>query len=307
MGYSKRINPAAIVALKEALSVVYWYKKDLRTFLTSSLTHTEILATINWEDYKREIVDKVISILTSREEDFQDDLLNLITATCSITDFSHLSAIDDGPAKVRKAQEAVNALRELAKDHQALFEQQQQTAKARALHAEQLAEITTFKHELQRYHEAYCQLVLSTNAQERGYKLEKLLIDLAALFDLDPRASYKITGEQIDGAFTLGNTDFIFEAKWQNEPVRAKELDSLASKVQRKLDNTLGLFLSISGFSEDAISAYYSSGRRVLLLMDGSDLNAVLEGRIDYRELLLRKRRAAAQTGDIYYRFADMS
>jgi hypothetical protein len=37
-----------------------------------------------------------------------------------------------------------------------------------------------------------------------------------------------------------------------------------------------------------------------MLLMDGSDIMAILEGRIDLVQLLLRKRRAAAQTGNIY-------
>jgi hypothetical protein len=74
--------------------------------------------------------------------------------------------------------------------------------------------------------------------------------------------------------------------------VGSADLDVLAGK-SRKLDNTLGLFLSINGFSEDGAKAH-SSGRRVMLLMDGSDLMAVLEGRIDLIQLLLRKRREVA-------------
>ena len=151
----------------------------------------------------------------------------------------------------------------------------------------------------------YCQLVTSNDLQGRGYRLEEMLKQLFELFDLDPKASFKIEGEQIDGAFTFDSVDYLFEAKWQNELVRANALDSLASKVQRKLDNTLGLFLSINGFSPEGISAH-SSGRKVLLLMDGSDIMAVLDGRIELPELLKRKRRHAAQTGEIYMRYQDM-
>ena len=39
--------------------------------------------------------------------------------------------------------------------------------------------------------------------------------------------------------------------------------------------------------------------------MDGEDLYAVLEGRIDLPEVLHRKRRHASQTGDIYIRVRD--
>ena len=129
--------------------------------------------------------------------------------------------------------------------------------------------------------------------------MEKLLRRLFEIFDLDPKASFKITGEQIDGAFTFDSTDYLFEGKWQKELVAAADLDSLAGKLGRKLDNTLGLFLSINGFSPDGVAAY-SSGRKLMLLMDGGDLMAVLEQRIDFVDLLRRKRRHASQTGEIY-------
>jgi hypothetical protein len=111
--------------------------------------------------------------------------------------------------------------------------------------------------------------------------------------------------ERVDGAFTFDATDYLFEAKWEEGLVGAADLDVLAGKLGRKLDNTLGLFLSINGFSGDGVKAH-SSGRRMMLLMDGSDLMAVLEGRIDLVQLLLRKRREASQTGNIYLRIHEM-
>ena len=151
----------------------------------------------------------------------------------------------------------------------------------------------------------YRDLLRSQDPQGRGYKLERILKGLFELFDLDPKASFKVVGEQIDGAFTFDNTDFLLEAKWQQDPVRASDLDALAGKLSRKLDNTLGLYLSINGYSEDGVRAH-SSGRRLLLLMDGSDLMAVMEGRMDLVQLLLRKRRAAAQSGNIYLRIHEI-
>jgi len=43
-----------------------------------------------------------------------------------------------------------------------------------------------------------------------------------------------------------------------------------------------------------------------LILMDGADLMAVLEGRIDLGTLLLRKRRHASQTGNIYLKIHEL-
>jgi restriction endonuclease Mrr len=125
------------------------------------------------------------------------------------------------------------------------------------------------------------------------------MYDLFELFDLDPKASFRNTGEQIDGAFSLEGTDYLFEAKWQQELVNAAALDAFASKVRRKLENTLGVFLSINGYSQDGVAAH-SAGGAVIILMDGADLMAVLEERIDFVSLLLRKKRHASQTGSIY-------
>jgi restriction endonuclease Mrr len=97
----------------------------------------------------------------------------------------------------------------------------------------------------------------------------------------------------------VDGTDYLFEAKWQKKPVQIQPLDAFAAKVQRNLDNTLGLFLAINGFSADAIQAH-SRARPSIVLMDGADLMAVLEERIDFVTLLLRKKRHAAQTGSIY-------
>ena len=67
------------------------------------------------------------------------------------------------------------------------------------------------------------------------------------------KSSFKIIGEQIDGAFTFDGTDFLLEAKWQKEPIPASELYAFGGKITNKLKNTLGLFISIDGFSKDGI------------------------------------------------------
>jgi hypothetical protein len=170
---------------------------------------------------------------------------------------------------------------------------------------EALLRTTTVRNVLGGLTKEYVKLLGSKELQQRGYRLEKIMRELFVLFDLDPRASFKLVGEQIDGAFTFEATDYLFEGKWQQEAVSAGDLDALAGKLSRKLDNTLGLFLSVNGFSEDGVKAH-SSGRRLMLLMDGSDLMAVLEGRIDLIQLLLRKRREASQTGTIYLRIHEI-
>ena len=297
----KKISSGAIVALKEALTCLYWYKSDLRTFLTSCLTDPRILSTLDWGDYKRNIVSNLIDRLDRNQEMFQTDLLRLLTEVARISDFSHLRRLEDGDQKAERAEAAVCALRELVDVHETTLEEQHRIEERRRKTHENLLAKTAVQEKLQEMQKEYSLLVTSDDPHKRGYRLERIIRELFELFDLDPKASFKIVGEQIDGAFTFEGTDYLFEAKWQQNLVGAADLDSLAGKLGRKLDNTLGLYLSINGFSEDGIKAH-AAGRRLILLMDGRDLMAVIDGHIDLVQLLMRKRRHASRTGDIYLR-----
>jgi len=301
----RKIAPAADVALKEALANLYWYKSDLRSFLTSTLGNTALLGALNWEDYKRNIVSSLVDYMTKRGEQYQGELLRLMSEVSRVDDFSHLEQLEGGREKAAKARAAVGALRKLSHGHDSLVDEQKKEEERRRLAHEQLLRKTAVRKSLDALNKEYMPLLTDPDHQRRGYRLEKILRSLFEICDLDPRASFKIVGEQIDGAFSFETTDYLFEGKWQQEPVGAAELDVLAGKLSRKLDNTLGLFLSVNGFSEDGVKAH-SSGRRVMILMDGSDLMAVLEGRIDLIQLLLRKRREASQTGNIYLRLHEV-
>ena len=301
----KIIAPVASNALKEALTSIYWYKSDLRSFIMNTISDSSLLARINWEDYKRNIVANIIDFLSNHQETYQNDLLKLIVEVIKIDDFSHLRRLEDGKEKEERAKNAVVALKKLTIQHYDLMEEEKKKEQKRKKTYEKILKNKGVSERLEVIKKEYFNLIGSADPQKRGFKLEKVLKKLFLLFDLDPKASFRIIGEQIDGAFTFDNTDYLFEAKWQQEPVGIKDLDGFSGKLTRKLDNTLGLFFSVNSFSEDAVKAH-SSGRRLMILMDGSDLMAVIEGRIDLIELLLRKRRHASQTGVIYLKIHEI-
>jgi len=301
----KVIASAAINALKEALTNIYWYKSDLRSFIMNTISEPSILSRLNWNEYKRNIVTTLIDFLSRNQDIYQNDLLRLMTEVIKINDFSHLERLDDGKKKAQKAKESVKALETLLKGHSDLIEEQKKYEERRKHIHEKILKTTGVKEKLEKLRKEYFLLVSSTEHQKRGYQLEKILKELFTLFDLDPKAAFKVKGEQIDGAFTFENTDYLLEARWQQDPVSTKELDSFSGKLGRKLENTLGLFLSINGFSEDSVKAH-AAGRKLMILVDGSDLMAVLEGRIDLIQLLLRKRRHASQTGNIYLKIHEI-
>ena len=250
----KKIAPAAIQALKEALTHVYWFKNDLRSFLSNCVSDHKVLSRLNWNEYKRNIVATLIDHLSMNEATYQNDIIRLMSEVSNITDFTHLRNLEDGDTKAKKANDYVEALRAQLKGHQDIVKEQKIIVERRKQANERLAKVDAVQKELDALKIKFNELVSSDNLQQRGFDLEKFLKQLFDLFDLDPRAAFRISGEQIDGSFSFEGTDFLLEAKWQNMPIGAKELDSLASKLARKLDNTLGLFVSINGFSDNAVN-----------------------------------------------------
>ena len=296
---AKQLSPAGIMALKEALCSVYWYKNELRGFLQLCLSNPAILNSFNWKNYKRQIASDVIDYLVTNPSTHLGDLTKICYEICKITDFSHLKALDDGPQKVEKARTAVNQLKQLVEPHQGLQKEQDDIKRRQELAVKKLKENAAVRQKVGAIKTRYMTCVGSDNTQARGFELERLMYDVFELFDLDPKVSFKNFGEQIDGAFSLDGTEYLFEAKWHKELVNKADLSIFSAKVRTKLENTLGVFLSINGFSPDGVAAHQAGGTSILL-MDGGDLMAVFEERIDFTSLLLRKKRHAAQTGQIY-------
>ena len=131
--------------------------------------------------------------------------------------------------------------------------------------------------------------------QARGYAYEKFLKNTFDAYELDPRASFRNIGEQIDGSFVLGNDTYLLEAKWQNEPTGAADLHVFEGKLREKADWSRGLFVSNSGFSQDGIVAVGRAKRFVC--MDGYDFSEMLSRRISFVEVIKRKVRRAVETG----------
>ncbi|MGE6402247.1 restriction endonuclease [Bacillus cereus] len=296
-----KISASAIQYLKEALCNIYWYKNDLKGFLLNCISDKTIIYKVDWSNYKRQIVSDIIDELMKNQERNLGDIRRILYEVTQMTSFRHLEQIEDGKRKAERAKASVYDLKRIIEDHDAQLKKEAVIRKKRIENMEKIKSSQALLTRLDDIKQIYSKLVISKDHHRRGFELEKVLYNIFELFDLDPRASFRNIGEQIDGAFSLEGTDYLFEAKWQSYAVNASDLDAFSGKISRKLDNTLGLFLSINGFSEDAVKIY-SSGRSTILLMDGMDLLAVLENRIDIVSLIVRKRRHAAQTGNIYFK-----
>lgn len=300
----KIIAPTVILALEKALSLIYWYKGDLKRYLNVYI-QPEILSVIDWSDTKKNIVARVVNMLVKNESKTQDVLLVLIRDVSNITNFTHLEMLEDGN---RKAKDARDSVEDLKKITNAYFKNKEEddSYKERALKAMEENNKTNRKKQfLYSLKESFLRNMTQQNNQKRGYYFEKFLYDLFNLFDMDAKSSFKIIGEQIDGAFTFENDEYLLEAKWQDKPSGVEDLFAFRGKVEGKLDNTLGFFVSMAGFSKDAIVDFLQ-GKKVVMLMDSYDIMAVLDERISLDDLLKRKKKEAAHSGNIYLNANDI-
>lgn len=137
--------------------------------------------------------------------------------------------------------------------------------------------------------------------RRRGYAFEDLLNKLFSLDELEPRSGYKPSGEQIDGSIYLDGRVYLMEAKWHAEPLPASTLYQFKGKVDGKLAGTLGIFISMSGYAEDAVDALTLGKGLNVILVDRSDMDAAILRRNGIKKVLKLKVRKAAEEGAIYF------
>lgn len=140
--------------------------------------------------------------------------------------------------------------------------------------------------------------------QPRGYAFEKFLNGLLELNGLDPKGSFRIRGEQIDGSFNLANSTYLLEAKWKAMATGASDLFAFEGKLGEKAAWVRGLFVSYVGFTDDGLHAF-GRGKRTLC-MDGSDLYEMLQRNLRLDQVLEAKSRRAAETGLTFVRVRDL-
>ena len=298
----KKISAAAYQALRDALPAIIWNKKPFETFLRTALRdHAELLVGLNFADYKRIVADELVNRLVDQEGRYRDVTLRLMLEISSMTRFPNVEQIkdpEDRKKRLDEAEAAVSLLRYFVKEYSGEIkeaEKEQAAIQARAAQAEALRR---FNDDLESLKQRFLGLQTETDAHARGYALETLLADLFLLFDLEPRLSYSLPAEQIDGSFTFDTDDYIVEARWRADPVDRGDGDVFASKVRRKGKNAVGLFVSINGFTSKLLQAYSES--TPFITMDGADMFAVFDGRIRLDDLIRIKKRHANETGSCY-------
>lgn len=220
-----------------------------------------------------------------------------------LTELCKLKTLPDDAVLDRDAGlDALRELKHLAVEHDLSVEDdrvrgQRATASARAA-IQRAGEV---ERRLKELNQLFAQMCSATDYQARGYDLEDLVTELFALYQIPYRKPYRTQTEQVDGHFHFGGFDYLVETRWRKEQTTLDELLAFKGKVDRKIESTRGLFISVSGFRPDADEYLRQAGSANLILMDGYDLTMILDGRVTLTDALRVKAEKASQEGRLFF------
>lgn len=142
--------------------------------------------------------------------------------------------------------------------------------------------------------------------QRRGQRLNDFVAELLRCWGLDRvQANVRSVGE-IDVAFAIDGTRFVLEAKWEQGPVSFDPIAKLSRRITQRLAGTRGVFLSMSGYTDEALADMLRGQQPDILLLDRTHLEAMLSGLLSPHDLFTELMDRASYRGDVYVQLTDL-
>lgn len=294
-----KVTPRLIELTYEATLKSYWRKEALRKFLRGAhVTESHLSTWVLAEESKRQFLDRTFHKLQGSDRG-KALICQMAKYLSEQTTFPDLENWEDSGVKIAEAKGAVRELQKYlaAQEEELRSDKDREEAKKRAREERRAIQRSqTDKFKLQQRLDG---LHASVGTQEGGYAFQDWFYDLLEYCEIQNRRPFMSNGRQIDGSMTLEGTTYLVELKFTAKQADATDIDSLRSKVDDKADNTMGVMVSISGYSSVAITQ--ASGRKTtLLLLDARHLYLFLSGVLSFKEVVTRLRRHASQTGEAY-------
>lgn len=293
-----KITPRLIELTYEAVLKSFWRKEALRKFLRASHVAEGFVATWASDESKRDFLDRAFQKLQASDRG-KAVIFEIARSLSEQTTFPDLRNWEDSAQKIVDATKAVSELKAYlkAQDENIRNDKEREEAKAKARDDRQkIQRSQTDKSKLQQRLDA---LHSAVGTQKGGYDFQDWFYDLLDFSEIQNRRPYVNAGRQIDGSITFDGTTYLVELKFTGSQAGATDIDSLRSKVDDKADNTMGIMVSISGYSSVAITQ--ASGRKMtLLLFDAMHIYMFLSGTLSFRDIISRVRRHASQTGEAH-------
>lgn len=227
----------------------FWRKKALRLFLKQHHISDKKLATWHQDESKREFLDRLFEdLLNLRDSKGHPVILKMARSLAEMRHFPDLENWEDSAEKISAAHTAAARLKsEVGKLNQQVQDKQEIERRKKAAREER-EKTNNARQTLEKLAQHLNSLTSKQGTQEGGYAFEKWFYGLVNYFEITARPPYKTNGRQIDGSLTLDGTTFLIETKFTNGQSGAPDIDIFMSKIVKKADNTMGIFVSMSGF-----------------------------------------------------------
>jgi hypothetical protein len=140
----------------------------------------------------------------------------------------------------------------------------------------------------------------------RGTELNRLIADVLDCYGIRANASARQGYGEIDVTFTVEGIRFVLEAKWEQDKTDTGKISKLQTRVRQRLTNTVGVFMSMAGYTSDAVREVNIGGRLEVLLIDRSHLEAMISGVVPPTELFGLLVDKASYEGGPYYSLEEL-
>ncbi len=293
-----KITPRLIELTYEAALKAYWRRDALRKFLRASYVKESFISSWASDESKRELLDRLFQKLQATDKG-KAVIFQMARNLSEQKTFPDLRNWEDTDIKIQNAHKAVQELKGYLSQQgkEIKTEKDRKTAQEKARKEKQkIQRSLTDKSKLQTNLDA---MYSKVGTQKGGYEFESWFYELLDFCEINNRKPYKSDGRQIDGSLTLDGTTYLIELKFTINQSGATDIDSLKAKVNKMADNTMGIMVSISGYSSVAINDA-SGSKSTLLVFDASHLYLFLSGAMGFSDIISRVRRHASQTGEAY-------
>jgi hypothetical protein len=293
-----RLTPYYVELVYDACLKSFWRKKALAKFLRQCGISERFLASWAPGESKRDLLDRLFEKLPRSDKE-RPALVRIAKYLMDQRTFPDLQNWEDSEQKIKDAHDAVSRLQIYHSRQEEKLQSEEDKEKAQAAFRKRQAQATRSQQSLQKLNDRLNELGHRLGTQKAGYDFQDLFYDLLDFSEITNRKPYTHAGRQIDGSLTLSGTTYLVELKFTTDQASATDIDTFYKKVTTKADNTMGVMVSISGYSSVAIEE--ASGEKTpLLLFDHEHLYMVLGGIMGLSDVIDRVRRHASQTGEAY-------
>ncbi len=293
-----RLTPYYIELVYDACLKSFWRKRALAKFLRQCNVSSSFINSWGPGETKRDFLDRLFAELMKTDQG-KRGLVKIAICLMEQKSFPDLQNWEDSAQKIKDAHDATSRLRLYHEKQEEQLQSDEEKQKTKAEFELRQAEVTRSHRKLLDLADRLNNIGKRLGEQQAGYDFQSWFYDLLDFSEIENRRPYVHAGRQIDGSLTLTGTTYLVELKFTASPADPVIIGDFFKKISDKADNTMGILVSISGYTATA-KQEASGARTPMLLFDHNHLYLVLSGIMGIGDVIERVRRHASQTGEAY-------